>query len=57
MLPFAGVFLAAYVAAVIYLFTRTSYGRRRRLELLDFVWVPMGGLTGILMMALWWQGR
>jgi len=52
-----GVFLILYSLGIAYMFTRTVYGRRRRWEWLDLVWVPMGGLTGILMLALWWRNH
>ena len=57
LITLAGVFLIIYAAYVVYLFTRTINGCRRRWQGLDFVWVPMGGLTGILILALWWQSR
>jgi len=53
----AVVFLAAYALLVLHLFTRTINGCRRRWAPLDFVWVPMGGLTGILILTLWWQSH
>lgn len=53
----AAVFLILYSFYVGYLFTRKTNGCRRRWQGLDFIWVPMGGLTGILILALWWQSR
>ncbi len=52
MLSLSGGFLAAYSTGVVYLFTRKVNGRRRRWVPLDFVWVPMGGLTGVLIVML-----
>jgi uncharacterized metal-binding protein len=44
-LSLAAAFLVVYSLGIIYLFTRTVSGRRRRWDALDFVWVPLGGLT------------
>jgi len=57
LLILAATFLIIYSGVVVYLFTRTVNGQRRRWEMLDFIWVPMGGVTGILILALWWQNR
>lgn len=51
------LFLVVYGVVIVRLFTRKVNGRRRRWAPLDFVWVPMGGLTGALMFALWWQSH
>ena len=57
LLMITGLFLAAYSYGVVYLFTHRVNGQRRRWHPLDFVWVPMGGLTGVLMAALWWKSH
>ena len=51
------LFLVAYTFGVVYLFTHKVNGCRRRWQPLDFIWVPMGGLTGVLMAALWWKSH
>jgi hypothetical protein len=53
----AAVFLAVYGVGIAYMFTKKVNGCRRRWSPLDFVWIPIGGLTGILILALWWQSR
>jgi succinate dehydrogenase hydrophobic anchor subunit len=57
LLMISAIFLVTYAVGVVYLFTHRVNGRRRRWQPLDFVWVPMGGLTGILMAALWWNSH
>ena len=54
MLGAASAFLVLYSLSVTRLFSRKVNGRtrRRRWALLDFVWVPVGGLTGLVMLAL-----
>jgi len=50
-------FLVAYSICVALMFRVGKDGRRRRWHVLDFVWIPMGGLTGIFLVALWWVMR
>ena len=57
LLVISGIFLVLYALGVVYLFTHKVHGQRRRWQPLDFVWVPMGGLTGVLMAALWWNSH
>jgi hypothetical protein len=48
-------FLLVYVAVIAFVFRANERGRRRRWLLLDYVWVPLGGLTGVFLLALWWR--
>jgi len=48
-------FLLAYALVIAIVFRTNKFGRRRRWLALDFVWVPLGGLTGICLLALWWR--
>jgi len=48
-------FLLAYALVIVLVFRADRFGRRRRWVPLDFVWVPLGGLTGICLVALWWR--
>jgi hypothetical protein len=48
-------FLVVYALVVFFMFRRNDNGMRRRWEILDFVWVPLGGATGICLLALWWH--
>jgi hypothetical protein len=57
LITLAVVFLVLYSTGVIYLFARTINGCRRRWQALDFIWVPIGGVTGVLILALWWKSR
>jgi len=50
-------FLLAYALVVVLMFRANKHGQRRRWEALDFVWVPLGGLTGIFLLALWWRAH
>jgi hypothetical protein len=36
------------------IFRANKWGRRRRWIPLDYIWVPLGGLTGAFLLALWW---
>ena len=56
-LSLVAAFLIVYALGIVYLFTRTVSGRRRRWVTLDFVWVPLGGLTGLVILALWWRSH
>ncbi|HEY3861346.1 MAG TPA: hypothetical protein VGO59_05605 [Verrucomicrobiae bacterium] len=51
----AAVFLLLYAFGIAFVFRKTRRGRRRRWLPLDFVWVPLGGLTGVFLLALWWR--
>ncbi len=48
-------FLVAYALFVVLLFRPDREGRRRRWLPTDFIWVPLGALTGIFLIALWWK--
>jgi hypothetical protein len=47
--------LIVYLTAVTLMFRSDKLGRRRRWLPLDFVWVPLGGLTVVSLVALWWH--
>ena len=48
-------FLLVYALVVVLLFRPDREGRRRRWLPMDYVWVPLGALTGIFLIALWWR--
>ena len=48
-------FLFVYTLVVAYLFRPNQHGRRRRWLPMDYVWVPLGGLTGLCLVAVWWR--
>jgi hypothetical protein len=48
-------FLLVYALVIVLAFRTNKFGRRRRWLPLDFIWVPLGGLTGICLLALWWR--
>ena len=48
-------FLLAYSLGIAMLFRANRHGQRRKWVALDWVWVPLGGLTGVCLLALWWQ--
>jgi hypothetical protein len=50
-------FLLAYALAVAVAFRKNQYGRRRKWLALDYIWVPLGGATGICLLALWWRSH
>jgi hypothetical protein len=50
-------FLLAYSLGVLVLFRPNKWGQRRKWLALDYVWVPLGGLTGVCLLALWWQSH
>ena len=50
-----GGFLLVYSFCIVLVFRPEKDGRRRRWHMLDFIWVPLGGLTGIFLKALWWR--
>jgi hypothetical protein len=47
--------LVVYCIAVILMFRKDKQGMRRRWLPLDFIWVPLGGLTVLTLLTLWWQ--
>ncbi len=49
------LFLLAYAVGIVMLFRAGQRGLRRKWVALDYVWVPLGALTGIFLLALWWQ--
>jgi heme/copper-type cytochrome/quinol oxidase subunit 2 len=49
------VFLLVYALVIAFVFRANARGRRRRWLPLDYVWVPLGGLTGLCLLALWWR--
>jgi hypothetical protein len=48
-------FLLVYALVIALVFRTNKFGRKRRWLPLDFIWVPLGGLTGICLLALWWR--
>jgi hypothetical protein len=50
-------FLLAYALCIVLVFRPNKWGRRRRWLPLDFIWVPLGGLTGVCLLALWWRAH
>ncbi|MGA2751114.1 MAG: hypothetical protein ABSG59_20290 [Verrucomicrobiota bacterium] len=48
-------FLVTYAIGIGLLFRPNKFGYRRRWHPLDYVWVPLGGLTGICLLLLWWK--
>jgi hypothetical protein len=50
-------FLLVYALVVVLMFRVNEHGLRRRWQVLDFVWVPLGGLTGMGLLVLWWSSR
>lgn len=51
------IFLMIYTLAILLVFSSDRNGRRRRWAPLDYVWVPLGGVTGVCLLVLWWQMR
>jgi len=51
------LFLLGYTLGIIALFRANNRGLRRKWVALDYVWVPLGGLTGVCLLALWWQAH
>ena len=49
--------LLIYCIAVGLMFRKNKLGCRRRWLPLDFIWVPLGGLTVASLLALWWHTR
>jgi len=50
-------FLVVYAVYVISLFRHRKDGSQRRWRSKDWVWVPLAGVTGVLLLALWWHLR
>jgi len=50
-------FLLAYGLVVFALFRENKWGQRRKWLALDYIWVPLGGLTGVCLLALWWSAH
>jgi hypothetical protein len=49
--------LAVYTITVALMFRKDKLGFKRRWHLLDYIWVPLGGLTVVILLALWWRAR
>jgi hypothetical protein len=49
--------LAIYTITVVLMFRKDKLGFKRRWHLLDYIWVPLGGLTVVILLALWWHTR
>jgi hypothetical protein len=45
--------LIVYGIAVLLMFRKDERGFRRRWHALDYIWVPLGGLTVVSLLALW----
>ena len=50
-------FLVVYALIVFALFRPNKWGQQRKFMALDYIWVPLGGLTGVVLLALWWQSH
>lgn len=50
-------FLIVYAFYVVSLFKPRKDGSQRRWRRNDWVWVPLAGVTGVLLLALWWHMR
>jgi len=50
-------FLLVYALCIVLVFRVKKWGQRRRWLPLDYVWVPLGGLTGVCLLALWWRAH
>lgn len=51
------VFLVAYTIWVRNLFRTRKDGSQRRWRRHDWIWVPLAGISGALLLALWWHLR
>jgi hypothetical protein len=49
--------LVIYSIAVVLMFRKNRSGIGRRWLPLDYIWVPLGALTVISLLALWWRMR
>jgi amino acid transporter len=50
-------FLIVYAFYIFSLFKTRKDGTRRRWRSKDWVWVPLAGLAGVMLLALWWHLR
>jgi len=50
-------FLVVYSFWIVSLFKPRKDGSQRRWRSKDWVWVPLAGVTGVLLLALWWHMR
>jgi amino acid transporter len=50
-------FVVVYSLYICSLFKRRKDGNRRRWRGTDTLWVPLAGLTGIMLLILWWYMR
>jgi hypothetical protein len=50
-------FLLVYGLAIALVFRTNKWGRKRRWVPLDYVWVPLGAITGVCLLMLWWQNH
>ena len=58
--PIIGIlwlFFVMYSVYVVNLFKPRKDGTQRRWRVYDTVWVPLAGLTGAMLLVLWWRLR
>jgi len=48
-------YLVVYALGIVLLFRREKWGVRRRWHPLDYIWVPLGALTGVALLSLLWR--
>jgi hypothetical protein len=48
-------YLVVYALGIVVLFRREKWGVRRRWHPLDYIWVPLGAVTGVCLLALFWN--
>jgi sensor c-di-GMP phosphodiesterase-like protein len=48
-------YLVVYSVCIVLMFRTDNNGRRRRWHALDYIWIPLGGVTGVCLVALWWK--
>jgi hypothetical protein len=48
-------FLLIYALVIVMLYRPDKEGRRRRWLPMDYIWVPLGALTGIILIAFYWR--
>lgn len=52
------ILLLLYGVCVFFMFPKAKGAKRRRkFDRLDYVWIPLGGLTVLSLVALWWHMR